>query len=164
VTAANAVSPAPSGAAVLFPSLEWFERLAERMNADRARHEHLGYVDCVAGFCVRDGASGGGPFTVQVTFEEFAAVEVREAAPSDAARADFTLEADLATWRRMIESIAAGNGRPALTQTLNHLSHAGTPIHLRSDDVLRADLYFRYNQSLQEFVNASAGFATRFAR
>lgn len=164
MTAANAVAPAPADVALAFPSLEWFRRLAERMSADRARHEHLGYVDCVAGFCVLDGAPGGGAFTVQVTFEEFAAVDVREAGPADAGRADFTLEASLTTWRRMIESIAAGRGRPALTQTLNYLSHAGTPIRVRSDDVLRADLYFRYNQSLQEFVNASASFATRFSR
>ncbi len=163
MTAASPVAPAPVEVAVRFPSLEWFQRLAERMNADRARHEHLGYVDCVAGFCVLDGGPGGAPLTVQVTFEEFAAVDVREVGSADTGRADFTLEAELATWRRMIESIAQGRGRPALTQTLNHLSHAGTPIFLRSDDVLRADLYFRYNQSLQEFVNASASFVTRFA-
>lgn len=66
------------------------------------------------------------------------------------------------TWRAMIESIAAGNGRPALDQTLNRLSHMGTPIRLRSDDQLRKDMYFRFNQSLQEFVNASAGFRTSF--
>jgi hypothetical protein len=62
----------------------------------------------------------------------------------------------------MIESIAAGRGRPDLEHTLNRLSHAGTPFFLRSDDVLRGDLYFRFNQSLQEFVNASAQFETRF--
>ena len=38
----------------------------------------------------------------------------------------------------------------------------GTPIAVRADDPLRLDLYFRYNQSLQEFVNACGGFATRF--
>jgi hypothetical protein len=62
----------------------------------------------------------------------------------------------------MIESIAAGGGRPDLEHTLNRLSHTGTPIFVRSDDVLRRDLYFRFNQSLQEFVNASAQLATRF--
>ena len=73
------------------------------------------------------------------------------------------LEATLATWREMIENIAAGGGRPDLTHTLNYLSHPGTPIRLVADDPLKADLYFRYNQSLQEFVNASASFPTRFA-
>jgi hypothetical protein len=35
-------------------------------------------------------------------------------------------------------------------------------MRLVADDPLQADLYFRYNQSLQEFVNASAAFPTRF--
>jgi len=144
---------------VHFPSLEWFRRLANRMNDARARQEQLGYVDCVAGFSVKDGDDA---FTVQVTFEEFEATEVREVGPGEAARADFTLEADLGTWRTMIESIARGGGRPDLDQSLNRLSHMGTPMTVVSDDPLRRDLYFRYNQSLQEFVNASAGFTTRF--
>lgn len=148
-------------AAVPFPSLAWFQRLADRMNADRARHEHLGYIDCVAQFTVTD--APGGVWSVQVTFEEFAAVDVREVEPQSD-RADFALEASLATWRAMIDSIAAGGGRPELEQTLNYLSHMGAPLTLRSADPLRRDLYFRYNQSLQEFFNASAGFPTDFGR
>ena len=83
-------------------------------------------------------------------------------APDDVARADFTLEASLATWREMIEVIARGHGRPDLTHTLNYLSHPGTPIRVWSEDPLRKDLFFRYNQSLQEFINASAAFRTIF--
>jgi hypothetical protein len=145
---------------VPFPSLAWFQRLADLMNANRARQEQLGYVDCVAGFTVLDGGPAGRPWTVHVTFEEFEATDVREASADEAQRADFTLEATLATWREMIESIAAGGGRPDLEHTLNRLSHPGTPIFVRSDDPLRKDMYFRFNQSLQEFVNASGRFAT----
>ena len=146
-----------------FPSLAWFRRLADLMAANRARHEHLGYVDCVAEFCVTDGPQGR-PWGVQVTFEEFATTDVREATVSGASRADFSVEASLATWREMIESIARGNGRPDLDHTLNRLSHFDTPVRVWSADVLKRDLYFRYNQSLQEFVNASAAFETTFAR
>ena len=39
-----------------FPSVEWFQELANLMNANRARQEHLGYVDCVAVFSVTNGA------------------------------------------------------------------------------------------------------------
>jgi hypothetical protein len=159
---AGATATATHGDAVPFPSLVWFQRLADLMNADRVRHEHLGYVDCVAQFTVLDGGPGRTPWSVQVTFEEFAALDVREASPSDAGRADFTLEATLATWRAMIDSIARGGGRPDLDQTLNRLSHMGTPVRVVSDDPLRRDLYFRYNQSLQEFVNASGSFRTDF--
>lgn len=151
-----------SGEEIEFPSLAWFRALADAMNGNRARQEQLGYVDCVAEFKVLDGGPAGVPIAYQVTFEEFEATDVREVGPADEARTDFALDATLATWRAMIESIAAGQGRPALDQTLNRLSHMGTPIRLRSSDQLRKDMYFRFNQSLQEFVNASAGFRTKF--
>ncbi len=160
---AGAPATATQTDVVAFPSVAWFQRLADLMNADRVKHEHLGYVDCVAQFTVLDGGPGHAPWSVQITFEEFAAIDVREANPADSARADFALEATLATWRAMIESIARGGGRPELDQTLNRLSHMGTPVRVVSDDPLRRDLYFRYNQSLQEFVNASGTFRTSFA-
>ncbi len=146
-----------------FPSLAWFAKLGERMNADRARYEHLGYVDCIVEFVVLDAFGPGRPLRVQVTFDEVSVTDVREAGPADAERADFALEADAKSWREMIESIAKGHGRPALDQTLNKLSHFDTPFRLRADDPLKRDLYFRYNQSLQEFVNASAKGVTSFA-
>jgi hypothetical protein len=148
-----------AAAGVPFPSVAWFERLAALMNANRARHEHLGYVDCVVEFTVTDG-DGGRPWSAQVTFEEFAATDVRLVGPADAGRADFRLEATAATWHEMIESIRQGGGRPDLDHTLNRLSHFGEPLRVVADDVLKKDLYFRYNQSLQEFVNASAAFPT----
>ncbi len=154
--------PDPVRGAVEFPSVAWFQRLADLMNANRARQEQLGYVDCVAEFTVLDAGPGATPYAVQVTFEEFAAVDVRAADPAEPARADFALEAPLAVWRAMIESIARGDGRPDLEQTLNRLSHLGTPMRVVSDDPLRRDLFFRYNQSLQEFVNASGAFRTAF--
>jgi hypothetical protein len=146
--------------AIAFPSLEWFRELARLMRANRALHEHLGYVDCVARFTITDGGLARNSYSVTITFEEFEATEVREATPGDDAAADFTLEASLDTWREMIDSIARGKGRPDLTHTLNYLSHTGTPIRVWSDDPLRKDLFFRYNQSLQEFVNASAAMRT----
>jgi hypothetical protein len=152
-----------SSGAVPFPSLAFFAALGERMNADRARHEHLGYVDCVVEFAVSDAYGPGKPLRAQVTFEEISVIDVREAGPADAGRADFTLEADTRTWRAMIESIAAGKGRPALDQTLNHLSHFDAPFRVHAEDPLKRDMYFRFNQSLQEFVNASAESDTVFA-
>lgn len=157
----SAAGGAAESAAVPFPSEAWFARLAELMNANRARQEQLGYVDCVADFRVLDGAADGGTFTTRVRFEEFEAVDVQTVGPDDE-DPDFVLEGSLETWRGMIESIARGQGRPDLEQTLNRLSHMGTPIRVHSEDPLRRDLYFRYNQSLQEFVNASGSFRTCF--
>jgi hypothetical protein len=145
-----------------FPDVAWFEALARLMNANRARQEQLGYIDCSVVFSVTDGSADRLPRHFKVTFEEFEALEVREVDAATAVQADFCLEASLATWRAMIESIAVGGGRPALDQTLNYLSHMGTPLALVAADPLKSDLYYRYNQSLQEFVNASCAFNTEF--
>ena len=151
-------------ATVSFPAQAWFQQLADLMNANRARQEQLGYVDCIAQFTVTDGAADGGPLAYRITFEEFAALSVEELATRELGNADFALEGDFATWREMIENIADGNGRPDLEHSLNRLSHMGTPMKLVSNDPVHMDCYFRFNQSLQEFVNASAQFATVFDR
>lgn len=143
-----------------FPSLHWFEEVAARVNAHRSRFEHLGYADCVAEFSVPD--APGGPFVVQVTFEEFSVTDVRCPSASESHRADFRVEGPLAAWRAMIESIARNHGRPDLEQTLNYLTHMGVPLQLLSTDPVRRDLYFRYAQTLQEFFNESAALDTRF--
>lgn len=150
--------------AVRFPSREWFERLAALMKNNRARQEHLGAIDCVAQFTVLDGGAHGEPWHCQVSFEEYEVRDVRAVGEAEVERADFVLETDLDVWREMIESIALGKGRPDLEHTLNYLSLPGTPIRVWSDDPVRRDMFFRFNQSLQEFVNASAAFATSFER
>ena len=156
--------PVPaSAAAVSFPSLAWFERLAALMRESSAVHEHLGDIDCVAQFTVLDGGPGGRPWHAQLTFAGVEVTDVREVRnEADFTRADFIVEGDLDTWAAMIRSIAEGGGRPALDQTLNFLSLPGTPIRVWSDDPVRRDAFFRFNQSLQEFVNASHAFPTVF--
>ncbi|MEX2481598.1 MAG: hypothetical protein WD928_12150 [Gammaproteobacteria bacterium] len=148
---------------VSFPSPEFFQALAGIMNANRARQEQLGYIDCVAVFTITDGAGGGKARHFRVIFEEFAALEAREIDDAMADEADFALAGDLATWCSMLQSIVVGNGRPGLEQTLNRLSHMGTPMKLVAGDPLKADLFFRYNQSLQEFINAASALDIRFA-
>jgi hypothetical protein len=151
-------------ATVSFPSQAWFQQLADQMNANRARQEQLGYVDCVAQFTVLDGGPGGAPLAYRVTFEEFSAIAVDEVPTRELGVADFALEGDYATWKEMIENIVDGHGRPDLEHSLNRLSHMGTPMKLVSTDPVQADCYFRFNQSLQEFVNACARFTTVFGR
>lgn len=152
----------PATAAIPFPSAAWFEQLMALMNNNRARQEQLGYVDCVAQFTVLDGGPDGGPVAWRVRFEEFEAIGLEEVAGADLGDADFALEATLATWQEMIANIAANGGRPDLDHSLNRLSHMGTPLKLRGADAVRSDCFFRFNQSLQEFVNASASFQSIF--
>lgn len=149
---------------VAFPSLAWFERLVALMKDQRALHERLGYMDCKVGFTVLDGGPDKSPWSVRIHFEEFDVLEVKElgAAGDEAGTLDFSMAATLATWRRMIESIAEGEGRPGLDQTLNDLNLRGGTLLVQSGDMLKRDMFFRYNQSLQAFVNASGGFRTAF--
>lgn len=148
------------GPALPFPSVAWFQALATRSVADRAAWRKLGTVDCVAEFVVLD--APGGPVRIQVTFDEFDIPDIRAVGPDEAERADFSLEASLATWRDMIENIQANNGRPDLSHSLNYLSLPGVPIYVRQDDPVRKDCFYRFNQSLQVFVNQCAQVATRF--
>lgn len=155
-------SPTETPVPVPFPSKDWFQCLADLMNADHDTHEHLGFIDCIAQFTVLEPAPDKGRVAYQVTFEEIEAIDVREVGNDDMGRETFALEASLATWREMIENIAAGNGRPDLDHTLNAMSHLGTPLALVGDDPLDRDCYFRFNQSLQEFINASSKLMTVF--
>jgi hypothetical protein len=132
------------------------------MNEDRALHEHLGDVECVAQFTVTDVGPAKSPWSVQVTFDGFEVSDIREVGPEALERADFVVETSLSVWRTMINGIRAGKGRPPLDQTLNFLSLPGVPIRVWSPDTVRRDMFFRFNQSLQEFFNASHRFSTAY--
>ena len=148
--------------AIAFPSVEWFDVLGKLMEQQRDVHVRTGPIDCVAQFTVFEATPDGGSQHIQVTFEEFSVIKVEEVGEQDVARADFVMETDLDTWQEMIENIAVGKGRPDLDHSLNRFSLPGTPIRVWSDDPLRRDLFFRFNQSLQEFVNASSEITTVF--
>ena len=136
-----------------FPSLAWFEALATQAGAHRALFEHLGYVDCIARFVVTE--VPGGPFAVDVTFDEFDITAVEAADMADTGRPDFTMTAGIADWQAMLESVSAGHGRPGLDQTLNYLTLTGTPFHISGEDSNRREAFLRYAQSMQELFNLS---------
>lgn len=163
-TDAATVDPPAAGDAIPFPSVAWFERLGALMAEQRDRFRHLGTVDCVMGVSILGGGPGGGDWHGQVTFEEFNVGVVREVDEEEITGADFIVETDLDTWREMIENIAAHGGHADLEHTLNYLSLPGTPIRVWSDDPIRRDAFFRFNQTLQEFIENCATFPTRFGQ
>lgn len=139
--------------------MAWFEALGAAM-ADQ--HEHfakLGDADCTMQVTILDGGDGE-PFHVQVQFEGLVVAAVREVGAGEEERADFVLETDVDTWREMIESIVAGEGQPGLDQTLNRLSLPGTPVRLWGVDPLQRDAYYRFNQTLQHYINNAWLFET----
>ena len=154
--------PAASTTTFDFPSVEWFGRLAELMEENRVRHEHIGPIDCTAQFSVLDPEGTGRDRYFQVTFELYSAVAVREVDEQGSADADFIMETDTEIWQEMIENVRDNGGKPDLEHSLNRLSLPGVPIRVWAEDPLGRDMFFRFNQSLQEFVNASAQVPTRY--
>ena len=53
-------------------------------------------------------------------------------------------------------------GKPDLEHSLNRLSLPGVPIRLWAEDPLDRDMFFRFNGSLQEYVNESYKIPTRY--
>jgi hypothetical protein len=137
---------------VRFPSVEWFEEVTTLLVADSERLKRLGYLDANVGILVDFGDRTAG---YVLEFAGYAPHRVREVA-DPVSESDFTISGGIGAWREMIENIAE-NGEPDLHHTLNRLTMAGTPLRLISDDQLKLDLFFRFNQSFQAYFDASAG-------
>ena len=145
-----------------FPSVEWFARLGELMEENRAVHEHVGEIDCSCVWTIFDADGQGTDRHFQTTFELFSLIDVREVTEEDRVKANFILETDVYVWKEMLESIAEGGGRPDLEHSLNRLSLPGVPIRLWAEDPLDRDMFFRFNGNLQEFMNESVKIPTAY--
>jgi hypothetical protein len=136
-----------------FPSVEWFDAIKDIVNQDPA-FRALGTVDSVVGVKV-----GGKIY--ELTFEAFECVSVREASENDLRDMDFWLEQPYDKWQEMLENIKK-NGKADLSHTLNTLDLSMPEGLARSHDGYRRDAFYRFNQSIQDFFNASARIETQF--
>jgi len=141
----------------LFPSVEWFDRVRQVFNTDdRFRGGGGGMCNALVGLKV-------GPKSYLVTFEGQECSDATEATERDLAAADFYLEMAPQEWREMIENIHS-NGHADLHHTINtlDLDREGGISHSLHGDQYREDLFFRYNQTIQYFFDASARVDTQF--
>ena len=144
-----------SGSALVFPSVEWFQALQETVNAD-PDFRRLGSIDLSMGVKV-------GPRVFIITFEAFECSDVREGTEYDLIDLDFFLEMSEADWQDLMRNTKE-NGGADLSHTLNTLdlmAQDGISKNATGDQ-LRADLFFRVNQSLQHFFDSSAKLDTVF--
>ena len=139
---------------IVFPSLGWFEALQELVNGDPA-YRQIGTVDAAMGVKVADEV-------FVVTFEAFECRSVRAGNEYDLINVDFFIEMEPDAWRTMLENIKA-NGAAEAGQTLVSLDMLHEISTNATGDQLRADMFFRYNQSLQHFFDLSANLDTVFA-
>ena len=141
-----------------FPSTEWFDDVRKVFNSDES-YQGGGGGACNTLMGVKIGAH-----SFLITFEGAECSAAAQVQESDLDAADFILEMAYTDWREMVENIAQ-NGRADLNYTLNTLD-LGRPeglSHSAHGDQYREDLFFRYNQTMQYFFDASARVKTQFA-
>ena len=139
---------------IVFPSLAWFEELRRLVNEDPA-YRQIGTVDASMGIKIGDEV-------FVVTFEAFECSAVRAGNEYDLINVDFFIEMDWDAWKTMLEDIKA-NGGAGSGQTLVSLDMLNEISTNATGDQLRADMFFRYNQSLQHFFDLSASLNTVFS-
>ena len=139
---------------IVFPSLAWFEELRRLVNDDPA-YRQIGTVDASMGVKVGDEV-------FVVAFEAFECSSVRSGNEYDLINVDFFIEMESDAWKAMLENIRANGGAEA-GQTLVSLDMLNEISNNATGDQLRADMFFRYNQSLQHFFDLSANLETTFS-
>lgn len=143
-----------------FPSSQWFQALQDQASAKPDRFKKLGFIDAKVGVVVEPD-NGGSPKGFVLEFAGYGCKKITESQrPVDVA--DFAIEGPYSSWKEMIENIQ-NNGEADLHHTLNVLTMPGVPLKLEAKDQLKADLFFRYNQTLQAFFNGAAEVETEFA-
>ena len=127
--------------------------LKELVNAD-PEFRRIGSIDTSMG--VKVGAK-----VFVVTFEAFECADIREGSEYDLIDLDFYLEMTEDDWQEMLRNIK-DNGGADLRHTLNSLDMSKEISNNATGDQLRADIFFRVNQSLQHFFNLSSQIETTF--
>jgi len=137
-------------------TLTFFDDLATAMNGASAAYEVLGDVDMDLG--VEMVRPGQGPFRVRLSFRGIQCTQVVALEPDEAWPTDCVLEGPLDAWAAMFADVRA-NGHATGRQTINSLTLLADRIAARGTDPLGIDKFFRFNQTVQAFLDGAAGVA-----
>lgn len=140
---------------VAIDQISFFDALAAEMNGDPVQYEVLGDVDIDLGVVMRKESDD---FRVRLRFEGIECTGVGEMEEGDEQAADCWLDGPLEAWQEMFENIRA-NGRATGRQTINSLTLLGEQIRVRGSDPLGVDKFFRFNQTMQAFIDGAAAVA-----
>lgn len=141
-----------------FPSAEWIDQVAAEASADADEIAKLGFCNLRLALAVN--ASPEGDSNLGLVLDGY---EIRSegAVDPDTWQPDCTLEGPIGAWVDMLSNIAA-NGRADLGHTLNALTLAEFPMRVTAADPMGRDLFFRYNETLQEVFDRTARVDTEF--
>jgi hypothetical protein len=140
-----------------FPSENWFDAVRAEYNEDLSLHSGGG------GACDTAAGMEMGDDFFRIVFAGHRCASVDQIEKADMGDLDFVIEMPIEVWQEMLEDIQR-NGKASANYTLNSIdlrseeSIAYSPI----DDQYRQDLFYRYNQNFQDFMNASARIETSF--
>jgi hypothetical protein len=137
-----------------FPSVEWFQDAATRLNKSDS-FKRLGTCDAEVGVQVGDRY-------YELDFEAFEVKSVSEIDAKRAGELDFVLVQSPEAWKDMIEDIKA-NGRATHDYTLNSLDLRSSEELARGKDYHRRDLFYRFNQTFQEYFDMASKMETTYA-
>ncbi|HVN30090.1 MAG TPA: hypothetical protein VMT64_16445 [Candidatus Binataceae bacterium] len=137
-----------------FPSVEFFTALRDEVNANPDRFRRLGTVDMTMVAEIDFDASHRERY--EIVFSGYRCVGVCRLAPGDPIPGDaVVLSGPYAAWREMLANIVA-NGQADLEHTLNTLTLFDEPLRVEAGNQLDVDLFYRYQQNLQEFFDGAA--------
>ena len=132
--------------------LSYYQELAALMNAHPEDYEILGEVDLNLGLVMTGQAAD---LRVRLQFEGLGCTEVSALDEGGEHSCDCWLEGDLEAWGEMFDDIHV-NGMATGRKTVNSLTLLGDRIDIRANDPLGKDLFFRFNQTVQQFLDGAA--------
>ena len=134
-------------------TLAFFDELAAAMAAEPEKYERLGDIDLELAIVMR--RPNGDHFRVRLSFHGITCDGVVHVDPGEEVIADCWLEGSLEDWQAMFDNIFE-HGHAVDQWTLNTLTLFGDHITLHASDPMGEDRFHRFNQTLQEFVDAAA--------
>jgi len=151
---------------VTFPSVAWFECLAEHMHRHAETYRKLGPVELTLVLSIVHPDARRELYVVEFQGLGVRAITQVAGVSQVTGRHPVVLEGEYQAFRDMVANIQE-HGHADLTHTLNYLTLPDWPFSLRAIDEdagqLDVDRFYRYNQSLQEFFDEAGAIDTRFA-
>jgi len=139
---------------IRFPSVEFFAALRDQANANPDRFRRLGTVDMT--LVVKIDYDPSRCDRYEIVFSGYRCVGVCHLASADPVPGDaVVLSGPYPAWREMIGNIVS-NGQADLEHTLNTLTLFDEPLRAEAANQLDTDLFYRYQQNLQEFFDGAA--------
>lgn len=136
-----------------FPSSVWFEALGRVATDNEDTYRHLGVAEIRLALVI-------GNRGYAMTFEDYEVSEIGDWNQVDPV--DCVVEGSLADWQELIEHIQE-RGRADSDHTLNSLVLSGARFVLSGDDQLGIDRFYRFNATLQTFLEGAREIATSFS-